>query len=103
MTGSTPRSRAARSRPIVTIAAKDVTTPEIAAAIKDLESRAVATGRFNGPVDVTVSKDKQVAQIAIPIKGDGADDVSNAGRRRPARSHWWRRPSAASTASSRRT
>jgi RND superfamily putative drug exporter len=62
---------------VVTIAGKDVTTPEIAAAVKDLESRAVATGRFNGPVDVTVSKDKQVAQIAIPIKGGGTDDVSN--------------------------
>ncbi len=63
---------------IVTLAADDVTTPEIAAAVKDLEAKAVATGRFNGPVDVTVSADKQVAQIAIPIKGDGADDVSNA-------------------------
>ncbi len=62
---------------VVTIAGKDVTTPEVAAAVKDLESRAVATGRFNGPVDVTVSKDKQVAQIAIPIKGSGTDDVSN--------------------------
>ncbi len=63
---------------VVTIAGKDVTTPEIAAAVKDLETKAVATGRFNGPVDVTVSKDKQVAQIAIPIKGSGTDDVSNA-------------------------
>jgi RND superfamily putative drug exporter len=62
---------------VVTIAGKDVTTPEIAAAVKDLEAKAVATGRFNGPVDVTVSKDKQVAQIAIPIKGSGTDDVSN--------------------------
>ncbi len=62
---------------VVTIAGKDVTTPAVAAAIKDLETRAVESGRFNGPVDVTVSKDKQVAQIAIPIKGTGADDVSN--------------------------
>ncbi len=62
---------------VVTIAGKDVTTPEIAAAVKDLETKAVATGRFNGPVDVTVSQDKQVAQIAIPIKGSGTDDVSN--------------------------
>ena len=64
---------------VVTIAGEDVTTPEVAAAVRDLESRAVETGRFNGPVDVTVSKDKHVAQIAIPIKGDGNDDVSNAG------------------------
>jgi len=64
---------------VVTIAGEDVTTPEVAAAVRELESRAVETGRFNGPVDVTVSKDKHVAQIAIPIKGDGNDDVSNAG------------------------
>jgi uncharacterized membrane protein YdfJ with MMPL/SSD domain len=64
---------------VVTIAGKDVTTPAVTASIKDLESRAVASGRFNGPADVTVSADKKVAQIAIPIKGDGADDVSNTG------------------------
>jgi uncharacterized membrane protein YdfJ with MMPL/SSD domain len=64
---------------VVTIAGKDVSTPELAAAVKDLEAKAVATGHFNGPVDVTVSQDRHVAQIAIPIKGDGTDDVSNAG------------------------
>ena len=64
---------------VVTIAADDVTSPAVAAEIKSLEARAEATGRFNGPVDVTVSQDKHVAQIAIPIKGTGADDVSNAG------------------------
>ena len=85
---------------VVTIAGKDVTTPEIAAAVKDLETKAVATGRFNGPVDVTVSKDKQVAQIAIPIKGRRHRRRLEHRARRPARSHWWRRPSAARTASS---
>jgi RND superfamily putative drug exporter len=62
---------------IVTIAGDDVTAPAVTASIKDLETRAVASGGFNGPVDVTVSKDKHVAQIAIPIKGNGSDDVSN--------------------------
>jgi RND superfamily putative drug exporter len=64
---------------VVTIAGKDVTTPAVKAQIKELESRAVASGRFNAPADVTVSADKKVAQIAIPIKGDGADDISEAG------------------------
>jgi uncharacterized membrane protein YdfJ with MMPL/SSD domain len=64
---------------VVTIAGSDVTTPAVASAVKDLESRAVASGRFNGPVDVTVSQDKKVAQIAIPINGSGTDDTSNAG------------------------
>src|SRR4051794_24722661 len=62
---------------IVTISGKDVTTPAVTASIKDLEKRAIASGGFNGPVDVTVSKDKHVAQIAIPIKGNGNDEVSN--------------------------
>ncbi len=64
---------------VVTLAAKDVTTPEVGASIKDLEAKAIASGHFNGPVDVTVSQDKHVAQIAIPIKGDGTDKESNAG------------------------
>jgi uncharacterized membrane protein YdfJ with MMPL/SSD domain len=64
---------------VVAVNAKDVTTPEVTAAIRQLEARAVATGRFNAPADVTISKDRQVAQVSIPIKGDGTDAVSNAG------------------------
>jgi RND superfamily putative drug exporter len=64
---------------IVTINAKDVTTPQIAAATKDLERRAVASGHFNGPFSVTVSPDRQVALINIPIKGDGTNASSDAG------------------------
>ncbi len=64
---------------IVTIAGTDVTSPSVASAVKELESKAIATGYFNGPVDVNVSADKQVAQISIPIKGNGNDEVSNAG------------------------
>ena len=62
---------------LVTIKGEDVTAPAVASSIRELERRAVDSGRFNGPVDVTVSEDKHVAQIAIPIKGDGTDDVSN--------------------------
>ena len=62
---------------IVTISGDDVTSPAVAASIKDLEKRAVASGGFNAPVDVTVSKDKKVAQISIPIKGNGNDETSN--------------------------
>jgi uncharacterized membrane protein YdfJ with MMPL/SSD domain len=64
---------------IVTINAKDVTTPQVVAATKALERRAVATGHFNGPFSVTVSRDRQVAQINIPIKGDGTNAQSEAG------------------------
>ncbi|MDA0183714.1 MMPL family transporter [Solirubrobacter phytolaccae] len=64
---------------VVTIKADDVTSPAVTAAVKDLETRAVDSGRFNAPADLTVSQDKHVAQIAIPIKGSGTDTVSNEG------------------------
>jgi RND superfamily putative drug exporter len=61
---------------VVAIEATDVTTPEVAAAIKRLETRAAATGTMNAPVDVSVSPDKRVALISVPMKGNGTDDVS---------------------------
>jgi uncharacterized membrane protein YdfJ with MMPL/SSD domain len=61
---------------IVAISAPDVTAPAVTSAIADLEHRAAATGHFNSPADVTVSSDKRVAQVALPIKGDGSDATS---------------------------
>jgi RND superfamily putative drug exporter len=61
---------------VVTVEADDLTTPQIAAATKELGDEAVATGKLNGPLSVTVSPDKHVAMIAIPMKGDGTDAVS---------------------------
>ena len=61
---------------VVAIKAKDVTTPQIASAVKELEQRAVATGHFNAPVDVVVSPDKHVALIDVPMNGNGTDDQS---------------------------
>ncbi|MEA2226907.1 MAG: putative drug exporter of the superfamily, partial [Solirubrobacteraceae bacterium] len=61
---------------VVAIEGSDVTTPAIASAIKRLEARAAATGTMNAPVDVSVSPDKRVALISIPMKGNGTDDVS---------------------------
>ncbi len=64
---------------VVTVNARDVTTPQLAAATRQLERRAVAGGHFNGPFDVTVSKDRQVALISLPMKGDGTNAESQAG------------------------
>jgi RND superfamily putative drug exporter len=61
---------------VVAIEGKDVTTPQIAKATKDLQDRAFATKLMNGPIDVSVSPDKHVAMIAIPTKGDGTDAQS---------------------------
>ena len=61
---------------VVAIESENVTTPQIAAATKQLGNRAFATGTMNGPLDVTVSPDKRVASISIPMKGDGTDSAS---------------------------
>jgi uncharacterized membrane protein YdfJ with MMPL/SSD domain len=61
---------------VVAIEANDVTTPQIAAATKELGDRAFATGKMNGPLSIEVSPDKHVASIAVPMKGDGTDTVS---------------------------
>jgi uncharacterized membrane protein YdfJ with MMPL/SSD domain len=61
---------------VVTIEAKDVTTPQIAAATKAMGDEAIATGQFNGPLSVDVSHDKHVAMISIPMQGDGTNKAS---------------------------
>jgi putative drug exporter of the RND superfamily len=61
---------------VVAIEANDVTTPQIQAATKELGDRAFATKLMNGPLDVSVSPDKHVAMIDIPMKGDGTDRQS---------------------------
>jgi len=61
---------------VVVVQADDVTSPQIASATRQLGERAFATGKMNGPLDVTVSPDKRVATIDIPMKGDGTDKLS---------------------------
>ena len=62
---------------VVTVEASDVTTPQFAAAVRQLETKAVATGTMNAPVDVSVSPDKHVALVNVPMRGNGTDDVSS--------------------------
>jgi RND superfamily putative drug exporter len=61
---------------VVAIEGKDVTTPQIQAAVKKMGDRAFATRTMNGPLTVDVSADKHVASIAIPMRGDGTDQAS---------------------------
>ncbi len=62
----------------VAIKADDVTTPQVQNAIAELKRKALATGEMNNPIDVTVSKDKTVAEVDIPLAGHGTDKVSTA-------------------------
>src|SRR3954464_14018062 len=61
---------------VVAIEAKDVSTPQIQAAVKQMGDRAFATRTMNGPLTVDVSADKHVASISIPMHGDGTDQTS---------------------------
>jgi uncharacterized membrane protein YdfJ with MMPL/SSD domain len=61
----------------VAIKAKDVTTPEVQTAIKQLHDKAIATGQLSEPSSVDISPDKTVAMVSLSIKGKGTDAASN--------------------------
>jgi uncharacterized membrane protein YdfJ with MMPL/SSD domain len=63
---------------VVAVKAQDVTAPDVRAAIADMERQAVASPYMNGPTDVTVSPDKTVASVHIPMSGTGTDEPSSA-------------------------
>ncbi len=60
----------------VVVRASDLQSPRMRAAISGLERRAIASGAFNGPVDVSVAPGGKVASIQIPMAGDGNDAAS---------------------------
>jgi uncharacterized membrane protein YdfJ with MMPL/SSD domain len=61
---------------ITVVKAKDVTTPEVQAAIADLQEKAIATGKLSEPTFVDISPDKTVAQVGIAVDGKGTDAAS---------------------------
>jgi anti-anti-sigma factor len=62
---------------VVAVKAPDVTALDVTAALRAMRNRAVATGEMLDPVTVTVNGDHTVAKVAVPLKGDGTDDISN--------------------------
>jgi uncharacterized membrane protein YdfJ with MMPL/SSD domain len=60
----------------VVIKAKDVTTPEVQQAIKDLHDEAIATGQLSEPSNVDINPDKTVAVVSLATKGKGTDAAS---------------------------
>jgi uncharacterized membrane protein YdfJ with MMPL/SSD domain len=75
ITAAFPGEKAAAE---VVVKADDVTTPEVAGAIQQLEARAAGTKTAIDTTDVEISDDKTVAQVMIPIAGSGTDDASMA-------------------------
>jgi uncharacterized membrane protein YdfJ with MMPL/SSD domain len=62
----------------VVVEAPDVTAPAVRAAIQRLEERALASGRIHEPITVDVNEAGTVANITVPIEGQGTDAESNA-------------------------
>jgi RND superfamily putative drug exporter len=62
----------------VVVQAPDVTAPAVQDAIGELERRALASGRAFEPITVSVNADATVANITVPIAGNGTDAASNA-------------------------
>ena len=61
----------------VVVKAKDVTKPEVKAAIEQLHDKAIATGELAEPSGVEISPDKTVAVVSLAVKGKGTDAASN--------------------------
>ena len=61
----------------VVIKAKDVTTPEVKAAIAQLHDKALASGQLSEPFNVDVNPAKTVAVASIAVKGKGTDAASD--------------------------
>jgi RND superfamily putative drug exporter len=61
---------------IVAVQAPNVESERMKTAIARLDIRARFTGDFREPVITTISPDKTVAEVSIPIAGNGTDDRS---------------------------
>jgi RND superfamily putative drug exporter len=60
----------------VVVKADDVNSPAMTAAVAELTELAGKTAAVNGPVEVDVNDAGTVANIGIPLVGNGTDDVS---------------------------
>ena len=62
----------------VVVEAPSVRTPAMQAAIDQLKRRALASGRAFEPITVDINRAGTVANITVPIAGNGTDSASNA-------------------------
>ena len=61
----------------VVVKASNVEAPAVQEAIGQLKWRAIDSGVMNEPIDVDINAAKTVANINIPVEGDGTDSTSN--------------------------
>jgi uncharacterized membrane protein YdfJ with MMPL/SSD domain len=62
---------------VVAVEADDVTAAPVQAGIAAMSKAALATGQMSEPVTTTVSPDKSVAVVAVPMQGNGTDAASD--------------------------
>ena len=60
----------------VVIKSDDVNAPAVRDAIQRLEQQALASGRMHEPITVAVNADATVANVTIPVEGNGTDEES---------------------------
>jgi uncharacterized membrane protein YdfJ with MMPL/SSD domain len=60
----------------VVVKATDIRSPQVTQAIAGLKSEAGHSREFGAPVTVTVHAEQNIAQIDVPLAGDGTDAVS---------------------------
>jgi len=61
----------AQTPAVVVVRSHDVTAPRVRAALGELRRDALATGVMNEPIQTTISRDRTVARVEIPLAGDG--------------------------------
>jgi uncharacterized membrane protein YdfJ with MMPL/SSD domain len=62
----------------VVVRAHDVTSPTVVTAERRMREQAFATGLFEPPATVDISRDRAVAVVSLPVVGDGTDAKSTA-------------------------
>jgi RND superfamily putative drug exporter len=63
---------------VVAVSAANVTSPQVSDAIADLRKQSAASPLFKEPVTTNISPDRTVAEVDIPLAGDGSDSRSSA-------------------------
>jgi RND superfamily putative drug exporter len=63
---------------VVAVQARDVTEPAIQKGIADMRRTALATGQMSGPITTSISPDRTVEVVNIPMQGNGTDKASDA-------------------------
>jgi uncharacterized membrane protein YdfJ with MMPL/SSD domain len=61
----------------VVVTAKDVNAPAVQAGLRALSQQAVATGEMSAALNTRINAAGTVAEVAIPLNGDGSDSASN--------------------------